>query len=335
MNQAVETAAILSKAVSPRARAKAKNDRVATQAGAPGHILDYVPARPLRTDLVAPVLAFAVYGLPKPQGSKEFRGFRGGKPVLKEASDGLGPWREAVRHMAKVTIQDWRKRSGVAWVALNEPVAVAVTVTIEQTAASRQRGDIWADGIPDLDKLQRGIGDALAPRPLAPGDGAGMTEKAKRQVRTTMMAQRRATSVLHDDSRIVLWHNPKKVYPCTVPESLGFPGCVVQVWKMSELEAASATPTLHDVDGTLSMTAGDLWGWGRPITGETWPAIAERLWRAPDQVLAAPLAPVVLRGRAVSEDGALRVLRTLAVEGPQARVPVALIVPKMDDSLPS
>lgn len=89
--------------VSAAARARKRNNEVVDKAGTTGHVLEpgSVPTEELRTDLVDPVLSFVVYGVPAPQGSKSFAGFRGGKPILKEQSEGLDPWRTAVRQMAK------------------------------------------------------------------------------------------------------------------------------------------------------------------------------------------------------------------------------------------
>ena len=224
--------------------------------------------------------------------------------------------------MARQALQEWRKEHRTAWAAMNEPVLVGVAVTVAQTPASQRRGDIWADGVPDLDKLQRGIGDALAPAPLSPSDGAGLTERVRRQARDKMMADRRSQSVLHDDSKIVAWA-AKKMYPATHPQSLGFPGCVVQVWRISELAAAEAFPVRQDPHGRPSMSVRDLWSWARPCTGETWDQAAARLWAGGHgAIFTCDAHEVRLRGRAITDDGVITVLGAMATGGPEARLTV-------------
>lgn len=304
-------------------RAKARSAAVVKQAGAPGHVLSpgEVPRLPWRTDLVPPLLSFVVYGVPAPQGSKAFKGFSGGKPVLKEQSDLLEPWRDAVREMSRRAIQGWESREGRVWRALDEPVMVSAVVTVPATEAATARRDTYATGTPDLDKLQRAIGDALAPRPLKPSDGAGYGTDAKTKIRSTMMADRRKRTVLHDDSRIVAWDHCMKVYPATTVDSLGFSGATIQVWRMADLEVAARRPA-RTADGLAVMSAADVACWGRPLTGETWAQAAERLWADPGAVLAAADGPVVLRGRGLSDDALRTVLRLLALSGPTSTVAV-------------
>lgn len=309
------------KPISSAARAKSKHAAVVQQAGALGHVVDEVPTQTFRTDLVAPVLRFVVYGVPAPQGSKRYAGHRGGKPVLKEQSDGLGPWRDAVRTVARMATQDWSRRTGSEWKALDEEVMVSATVTIPHTAAAQARGDIYATGTPDLDKLQRAIGDALAPPPLSPSDAKGMSEPMRTKVRSEMMRQRRAVSVLHDDSRIVVWERPKKVYPSTTVDSLGYPGVTIQVWRMSDLNRAAQKPAIL-VEGNPHMRADDLRSWSRPLSGRGWDDEASHLWQTPEAIWSDKDETVVLRGRGISEQGARIVLRELALRGPSALIRV-------------
>lgn len=308
-------------AATGRARARAKSAKVVQEAGAEGHIVPNVPEQTYRTDLVPPMLSFVVYGVPSPQGSKAFAGFQKGKPILKEQSDGVGPWREAVRRMSVKAIREHVARTGAPWVALDEPVMLGATITLPATDAASKRGDVFATGTPDLDKLQRAIGDALAPSPLDPSVGKGMPASAARQVRDKAMAQRRANAVLHDDSRVAVWANPTKVYPGTTVDSLGFAGVTIRVWRLNDLLAAANRPVVS-VDGREFMSAADLRAWGRPSNGASWDEVAEALWADPAAVLGAGEGPVVLKGRAVSREGALVVLRALALRGPGARVEV-------------
>lgn len=309
---------------SKAAKAKLRSEKAVAEAGAPGHVLkpSEVPQHKWRTDLVDPILSFVVYGVPAPQGSKSFKGFRGGKPVLKEQSDALGPWRKAVREMARQAILDYTRRTGQQWTALNEPVMVSPVVTVPATAAATKRGDIYAMGAPDLDKLERGIGDALAPSPLKPGEGDGHGAATKEKVRAELMEKRRKMAVLHDDSRIVVWDHCVKVYPKTTQDSLGYSGVTIRVWRMSDLEAAANTPVIAGDDGSF-MTAGDLRQWVQPATGETWPEITQRLLQEP-QDAPESTAPIRIARRTVDDTGARHLLVALLSHGPTHAVPVTI-----------
>lgn len=307
-------------AVTAAARAKARAAAVVQDAGAEGHIVRAVPTRRYRTDLVDPVLSFVVYGVPAPQGSKAYKGFRNGKPVLKETSEALAPWRDAVRRMARTAINDHTRRTGRAWAPLDEAVMVSAVVTLPATGAAAKRGDVYATSTPDLDKLQRAIGDALAPTPVSPSVGKGLPERARKQAREKVLAQRRGQSVLHDDSRIAVWDRVCKVYPSTTPDSLGYPGVTIRVWRMAELQQASHRPVLER-EGSNWMSVHDLWEWARPLNQHTWPDEAARLWARPEQVMSAG-DRVMLRGRGISEDGVRSVLRAMALDGPDALLEV-------------
>lgn len=309
---------------SKAAKAKLRSERAVAEAGAPGHVLapTEVPQHRWRTDLVDPVLSFVVYGVPAPQGSKEFKGFRGGKPVLKEQSDALGPWRKAVREMAREAILDHARRTGQQWKALDEPVMVSAVVTVPATAAATKRGDVYAMGTPDLDKLERGIGDALAPSPLKPGEGGEHGAAGKSKARADLMEKRRAMAVLHDDSRIVVWDRCVKVYPRTIQDSLGYSGVTIRVWRMADLEAAAATPIVTGAEGP-QMTAGDMRQWVQPATGETWPEITQRLLEEP-QNIPAPTEPIRVTRRTVDDAGARLLLSALISHGPTHLVPVVI-----------
>lgn len=311
-------AAAAAKRTTAAAAAKTASAQAIQTAGAPGHVLEpgTVPRRPFRTDLADPVISFVVYGIPAPQGSKRYAGHRNGQPVLKEVSDYLEPWRAAVRAMGVQAIREATKRTGRAWVAIDEPVMVSVVVTVPATGASDSRGDTWATGTPDLDKLQRAIGDALAPIPLGGDLGKGYPASVQKSLREKAMAGRRRSCVLHDDSRITVWDHCMKVYPSTTVDSLGFSGATVQVWRIADLEVVMRRPERLLPDGRATMTAGDLAGWARPWTGESWKDAAARLWENPHNVLRHLDADVTLRGRAITDEPLAAVLAALAVRGP-------------------
>lgn len=309
---------------SKAAKAKLRSEKAVAEAGAPGHVLkpSEVPQHKWRTDLVDPLLSFVVYGVPAPQGSKSFKGFRNGKPVLKEQSDGLAPWRKAVREMARQAVLDYPRRTGQQWSALDEPVMVSAVVTVPSTAAATKRGDIYAMGAPDLDKLERGIGDALSPSPLKPGEGDGYGAAAKEKIRAELMEKRRKMAVLHDDSRIVVWDHCVKVYPKTIRDSLGYSGVTIRVWRMSDLEAATTTPVINGTDGPF-MATGDMRQWVQPATGETWPEITQRLLEeaqdTPDST-----DPIRITRRTVDDVDARRLLVALLAHGPGHTIPVVI-----------
>lgn len=183
-------------------------------------------------DRVDPVIAFIAYGCPAPQGSKRLA-VRGGRMAMVEASDRLKPWRDGVREVSRLAIRQWAIEHGTPWRALDCPVVLQTTFTMPPPARLA-RARVFHTGVPDTDKLNRAVGDALSPRPVAPGDTRGMPDKAAKRARREIMDRRRAACVLHDDSRVCAW-DTKKVYPATTVDSLARPGVVVRVWRAEDL----------------------------------------------------------------------------------------------------
>lgn len=122
-------------------------------------------------------LRVIAYGAPASQGSKKAF-IRGKKVVLVEMDEKLPAWREAVEAAA-------RQAAGPDWATIDGPVSIAGEVRLRKPDTTKF-GDAPA-GPPDLDKLQRAIGDALT--------------KSK---------------VIQDDARIVHW-DIRKVWADTVP----------------------------------------------------------------------------------------------------------------------
>jgi crossover junction endodeoxyribonuclease RusA len=117
------------------------------------------------------------HGAPATQGSKKaFK--RGKKIVLVEMDEKLPAWRSAVEAAARLA-------TGPAWVTWDGPVSVSGVVNLRKPGVTKFR--TAPAGPPDLDKLQRAIGDALT--------------KSK---------------VITDDARIVHW-NIRKVWAENVP----------------------------------------------------------------------------------------------------------------------
>lgn len=180
----------------------------------------------LPADIVDPVVQFVVFGDPSPQGSKVPIG--GGR--MKESSDGLKPWRDAVRTASQLVTR------AQGWRAIDEPVIVGVTFTIPSTAAATKRGDTFHTGTPDLDKLLRAVGDALQPPAQKAGKPSGLPAATEKRLRATERDAARRLCVLHDDSRIVGYLAPQKVYPGRTATSLAdHPGAFIEVWRAADL----------------------------------------------------------------------------------------------------
>jgi crossover junction endodeoxyribonuclease RusA len=93
---------------------------------------------------------FRVYGRPAPQGSKKFVG--NGRFI--EASKYLKPWREEI---SKAIFAKFQELGEV--VKFSEPVIVTAVFLIPKPESVKGRP--WPSKMPDLDKLQRSLGDAL------------------------------------------------------------------------------------------------------------------------------------------------------------------------------
>ena len=112
-------------------------------------------------------LTVTVHGTPAAQGSKKAFN-RGGKIVLVEMANKLPAWRSAVEAAA-------REAAGPGWAPIDAPVSVSGTIHLPKPRTTKYKH--VPAGAPDLDKLQRAIGDALT-----------------------------ASQVIKDDARIVHWN---------------------------------------------------------------------------------------------------------------------------------
>jgi len=113
-------------------------------------------------------LYFTAYGIPRPQGSKRHVG----NGVMIEASD-VKPWRKAI---AAAVFEAWIRSDDDR--AFTGPVVVWATFFLPRPKSVKRFLPIVS---PDLDKLQRALGDALS-----------IDSKA-----------------LSDDAIIVKWHSAK------------------------------------------------------------------------------------------------------------------------------
>ena len=103
---------------------------------------------------------FRVEGIPGPQGSKSYKGLRGGKPILVESSKKVGPWREAVAAAAYNAMRGRRPFTG--------PLIVGFSFSfIRPPSHLNAKGDLTKNAprmhttYPDLSKLVRSTEDAL------------------------------------------------------------------------------------------------------------------------------------------------------------------------------
>lgn len=120
------------------------------------------------------LISFFVPGKAITEGSTRYVGMRGGKPIITHDNPELLAWRQKVADVAVL----YARQAGWS-LPLDEPVVVRVAFTLK-----RLKKPQWSEAatVPDLDKLQRAIGDALG------AEG----------------------SVLREDSRIYEWHAVKQ-----------------------------------------------------------------------------------------------------------------------------
>jgi Holliday junction resolvase RusA-like endonuclease len=100
------------------------------------------------------LLAVTVVGVPAPQGSKSFKGLRGGKPVLVESCAAVAPWRKAVVEAARAGM------TKASWTTLTGPAVVTIDFFLVRAASTPKRR-VLPDRRPDLDKLIRAVLDGL------------------------------------------------------------------------------------------------------------------------------------------------------------------------------
>jgi hypothetical protein len=182
------------------------------------------------TDLL-PDFQVVVYGSPAPKGSLAYKGHVNGKPVLKSAAEGQKAWENAVRRMARMFIA---RTPG--WECINEPVFVAISFTMPHTDASRKRGDILHEDVPDGDKLARTTIDGLGIVPIADDAVLKMLpEKAKARARDQMRVEARKRAIIHDDKLVNGFLVTEKVYVGMTETALKQPGAVIQLWRKSRL----------------------------------------------------------------------------------------------------
>ncbi|OHU71368.1 hypothetical protein BKG86_17085 [Mycobacteroides chelonae] len=103
-------------------------------------------------------LRLFVPGKPAPQGSKDFKGFRGnGTAILKESCDAVGPWRERIALQAMQAMIE----AQLPMVAKKYPVSTSLTFVMPRPASAPKTKTPAATNRPDADKLERAVNDGL------------------------------------------------------------------------------------------------------------------------------------------------------------------------------
>lgn len=201
---------------------------VQQQAGVPHLLLKgntHLPPMPLGE--IEPAISLVVYGMPAPKGSKT-RTRNGG---MRESSKILPAWLKAVREATKESIlllgEEWEG-------PISEPVILSTIFTFPHSNASQKRGDIYYTNVPDLDKLQRAVGDAISPVPAKRGATSGMSKVEADNFKKEYKESSARYSILANDSFIVGFTESYKVYTESTPESLKYPGVLLRVWKQSD-----------------------------------------------------------------------------------------------------
>ena len=106
-------------------------------------------------------MTITVYGVPAPQGSKSFKGMRGGHAILAESSKKVKPWREAVKWAAieRMDSAKWSDGGFGQGEAFAGPVTVEVDFYFIHPKTGKRRPTHSVK--PDIDKLLRSTFDAL------------------------------------------------------------------------------------------------------------------------------------------------------------------------------
>jgi crossover junction endodeoxyribonuclease RusA len=151
-----------------------------------------------RAPEAARVIVLKVYGMPGPQGSKSFKGMRGGHAIMVESSKKVRPWRQDVKAAAELV------RAGRE--PLDCPLRLHMVFTLPKPASAPKRRTTWPMRTPDLSKLARSTEDALT--------DAG---------------------IWRDDARVVEYGLLAKRYPGEGRGALEAPGVWIEIERMDLL----------------------------------------------------------------------------------------------------
>jgi Holliday junction resolvase RusA-like endonuclease len=154
-------------------------------------------------------MRIVVYGTPAPQGSKNLvRNRHTGVTHTLEQSPHLKSWRQDVKAAAEAALESLGRP-----LPFQGAVVMRLVFTVARPASVRRHKRPWPSVTPDLDKLARGVLDALK--------GAG---------------------VYRDDCLVVEFTRLAKVYANEDPEALDRPGAVILVAELVDSEALQGTP---------------------------------------------------------------------------------------------
>ena len=160
----------------------------------------------------------AVYGDPITQGS--MRKSKTGNIVHDKAEE-LTRWRQQIEDAF------CEKYGTPTWQPINAAVRVEVIITVTARRALPPNTPVFADTKPDVDKLARAVGDALAPSPSS-------------KIKAGSRAGQKHFRLLAEDGRIVSW-GAQKTYPWgnhTHRAALRVPGVQVRVTVLSGVSVA-------------------------------------------------------------------------------------------------
>lgn len=128
-------------------------------------------------------LTIDVIGVPAPQGSKSFKGMRGGKPILVESSKKVAPWREAVERAARARI------ALTGWTTLDGPIVLSILFWLPPPK-TMPRGRVLPTTYPDLSKIVRSTEDALTTAGVWADDARVIELHARKFYGTQMIGAR-------------------------------------------------------------------------------------------------------------------------------------------------
>ncbi|HSJ75808.1 MAG TPA: RusA family crossover junction endodeoxyribonuclease [Gemmatimonadales bacterium] len=149
-------------------------------------------------------MRIVVYGIPAPQGSKNpMRNKHTGKLFTQEVSPKLTPWRQDVKATAEAVLDDLGRPA-----PFTGAVVMRLVFTFNRPPSVKRSKRPWPSVYPDLDKLARGVLDAL-----------------------------KAAGVLKDDCLVVEFTRLAKVYAGEDPEALDRPGALILIGELVDSEA--------------------------------------------------------------------------------------------------
>ncbi len=149
-------------------------------------------------------MRIVAYGIPAPQGSKNpMRNRHTGKLFTQETSPNLAPWRQDVKFAAEAALTEAGRPQ-----PFTGAVVMRVIFSFARPVSVKRSKRPWPSVYPDLDKLARGVLDAV-----------------------------KAAGVMKDDCLVVEFTRLAKVYCGEDPESLDRPGVVILIGELVDSEA--------------------------------------------------------------------------------------------------